>query len=135
MRPALAYLLAPVAGLAVFAAGWFLPMLPSALRDFGILAELATMAVGILVPAFVLVLGLSLGVMFWVRARFAGSWPAAAGGGVVLYLAAFALLALRVGPATVFANPYWVGGLLAGGLAHGLVFRALVGAGRPARGR
>jgi hypothetical protein len=128
----LAYLTAPLAGVAVFALVWALPLLPALTGQAGAVAGIVRAAAGILVPAFVLALALSLGVMFAVRARFGGAWWAAASGGVVLYLAVFALLALRVGFATVFAGPFWLGGLVAGGLAHGLVFRALVGPGRAA---
>jgi len=132
MRPALAYLLAPLAGLVLFAAIWSLPLLPYGGTGPVAMGKVWSMALGIVVPAFVLVLALSLGVMLWVRARFGGAWWAALAAGVGLYLAAFALLAVRFGFATVFANPYWLGGLLAGGVLHGAVFRAVVGPGRAA---
>lgn len=135
MRPVLAYLLAPLAGLLVFLAVWSLPLLPYARPDAAFLGLVWAVAAGIVVPAFVLVLALSLAAMFLVRRRFGGSWGAAVASGVVLHAAAFALLAaVRLGFATVFANPYWLGGLLAGGAVHGLVFRAVVGPGRSGRG-
>jgi hypothetical protein len=127
LRPLLAYLIAPLAGLALFTAVWALPVTPYAGADAAYLGQLGRLALGIVVPAFVLVLALSLGVMYGVRARFGGAWWAAAAGGLATYLAAFALLALKLGFATVFANPFWLGGLLAGGLVHGLVFRGVVG--------
>ena len=130
MRPILAYLLAPLAGLALFTAIWALPVVSVAGADAAFLGQLGGLAMGVVVPAFVLVLALSLGVMYVVRARFGGAWWAAMAGGLATYLAAFALLALRLGFATVFANPYWLGGLIAGGLVHGLVFRGVVGPGR-----
>lgn len=133
MRAALAYLIAPVAGMGLFLAVWSLPLVYYAGGDPAFLGKLWSVALGIVVPAFVLVLALSLGVMYGIRARFGGAWWAAVGGGLVLYLAAFALLAVRFGFATVFANPFWLGGLLAGGLVHGLVFRAAVGPGRRPR--
>ena len=132
MRPLLAYLIAPLAGVAVFALVWGLPLLPAVAGQPGSVARVGAAAAGILVPAFVLALALSLAVMFAVRARFGGAWWPAAAGGVVLYLAVFALLALRVGFATVFTGPFWLAGLVAGGVVHGLAFRALVGPGRAA---
>ena len=134
MRAVMAYLLAPVAGLLVFAAIWASPLLAYARPDVDFLGLVWAIAGGIVVPAFAVVLALSLGVMFLVRARFGGSWWAAAGGGVALYLAAFALLGMHFGFARIFANPYWLAGLLLGGLLHGLVFRGLVGPGRAVRG-
>lgn len=133
MRAALAYLIAPIVGMLLFLAVWLVPLLPYAGDDPDFLGKVWSLARGIVVPAFVLVLALSLGVMYGVRARFGGAWWAAVSGGLVLYLAAFALLAVRFGFATVFANPFWIGGLLAGGLVHGLVFRAAVGPGRRPR--
>lgn len=127
MRAAAAYLIAPIVGMLLFLAVWSLPLLPYAWEDAGFLGEAWIMATDIVVPAFVLVLALSLGAMFGVRARFGGAWWAAAGGGLLVYLAAFAVLAVRFGFATVFGNPFWLGGLVAGGLVHGLVFRAMVG--------
>jgi len=134
MRAVIAYLLAPLAGLLVFVGVWASPLVAYARPDADFLGLIWAMVGGIVVPAFAVVLALSLGVMFLVRARFRGAWWASAGGGMALYLAAFALLALEVGFARVFANPYWLTGLLLGGLVHGLAFRALVGPGRPARG-
>ena len=130
MRPLLAYLIAPLAGLALFTAIWVLPVTPYAGADPAYLAQLGSLVLGVVAPAFVLVLALSLGVMYGVRTRFGGAWWAAAAGGLVTHLGAFALLALKLGFATVFANPFWLGGLVIGGLAHGLVFRAAVGPGR-----
>lgn len=133
MRAAAAYLIAPVVGMGLFLAVWSLPLLPYAGEDPAFLVQAWTRATAIVVPAFVLVLALSLGVMFGVRARFGGSWWASVGGGVLLYGVAFAILAVRFGVATVFTNPFWLGGLVIGGLVHGLVFRAAVGPGRRPR--
>ncbi|MEF8794050.1 hypothetical protein [Thiohalorhabdus sp.] len=133
MRAFLSYLIAPIGGILAFLTVWSVPLLPYADNGLHFFGQAWSLAATIVVPAFVLVLTLSLGVMFGVRARFGGAWWAAMGGGLLLYSAAFALLAVRFGFGAMFADPFWVGGLVAGGLVHGLVFRAAVGPGRRPR--
>ena len=123
MRALLAFLIAPAAGLAVFTLVWAAPEIQLARGGAQVEVPLGRLTPIWLVPAYLLILILSVPIFRELRTVFGWNGPSAAFGGVLVYaLVAGALSVALGGPSALLPGwPQWLG-LGCAALVHAAVF-------------
>ena len=123
MRALLAFLLAPVAGLAVFTLVWAAPEIQLARGDAHLAVAPGRLTPVWLLPAYLLILILSVPVLRELRTVFGWTGVSVAAGALVVYGATALGLSVAMGglASLLPAWPQWVG-LFCGALVHTAVF-------------